>query len=201
MKKPVGRRVFDANSKVYSVRKVWQQMQRKGFEIARCTVERLMRDLGLQGVIRCKPVKTTVGDKTPPCPFDQVSHQFQAPAPTMVLVSGGTYVATWAGFVYVAFVIDVCAHYIVGWRVSRSALASLVVNGLAQAIYNRRPVYRGGLIDRRGPWRSFEAVEYATLEWVDWFRNRRLLAHIGNISPAEAEERYCAVLDDAPMAA
>ena len=170
----------------------------------------------------------------------------------MLWVSDFTYVATWAGFVYVAFVIDVYARYIVGWRVSRTAHASFVLDALEQAIHDRRPVHRGGLIHhsdrgsqyvsikyterlaeagiepsvgsvgdsydnalaetinglykaevihRRGPWRSFEAVEYATLEWVDWFNNRRLLAPIGNIPPAEAEERYYAMLDDAPMAA
>jgi transposase InsO family protein len=227
-------------------------MQREGFDIARCTVERLMRDLGLQGVIRGKPVKTTVSDKAAPCPLDQVNRQFHAPAPNMLWVSDFTYVATWAGFVYVAFVIDVYARYIVGWRVSRTAHASFVLDALEQAIHDRRPVHRGGLIHhsdrgsqyvsikyterlaeagiepsvgsvgdsydnalaetinglykaevihRRGPWRSFEAVEYATLEWVDWFNNRRLLEPIGNIPPAEAEERYYAMLDDTPMAA
>ncbi|WP_179506822.1 MULTISPECIES: IS3 family transposase [unclassified Sphingomonas] len=250
--KPEVRRVFDANFKVYGVRKVWRQMQREGFEIARCTVERLMRDLGLQGVIRGKPVKTTISNKAAPCPLDQVNRQFHAPAPNMLWVSDFTYVATWSGFVYVAFVIDVYARYIVGWRVSRTAHASFVLDALEQAIHDRRPVHRGGLIHhsdrgsqyvsikyterlaeagiepsvgsvgdsydnalaetinglykaevihRRGPWRSFEAVEYATLEWVDWFNNRRLLAPIGNIPPAEAEERYYAMLDDTPMAA
>ncbi|WP_125956792.1 IS3 family transposase [Novosphingobium sp. MD-1] len=250
--KPEVRRVFDANFKVYGVRKVWRQMQREGFDIARCTVERLMRELGLQGVIRGKPVKTTISDKAAPCPLDRVNRQFYAPAPNMLWVSDFTYVATWAGFVYVAFVIDVYARYIVGWRVSTTAHASFVLDALEQAIHDRRPVHRGGLIHhsdrgsqyvsikyterlaeagiepsvgsvgdsydnalaetinglykaevihRRGPWRSFEAVEYATLEWVDWFNNRRLLAPIGNIPPAEAEERYYAMLDDTPMAA
>ena len=163
-----------------------------------------------------------------------------------------TYVATWAGFVYVAFVIDAFARRIVGWKISTSATASFVLDALEQAIDDRRPAHRGGLIHhsdcgsqyvsikyterlaeariepsvgsvgdsydnalaetinglykaevihRRGPWRSFEAVKYATLEWVDWFTNRRLLAPIGNIAPAEAEERYYAMLDDTPMAA
>jgi putative transposase len=221
--KPEVWRVFDANFKVYGVRKVWRQMQREGFDIARCTVERLMRDLGLQGVIRGKPVKTTISDKAAPCPLDQVNRQFHAPAPNRLWVSDFTYVATWAGFVYVAFVIDVYARYIVGWRVSRTAHASFVLDALEQAIHDRRPVHRGGLIHhsdrgsqyvsikyterlaeagiepsvgsvgdsydnalaetinglykaevihRRGPWRSFEAVEYATLEWVDWLFNR-----------------------------
>ncbi|AMK23119.1 putative transposase for insertion sequence element [Sphingobium sp. TKS] len=252
MLKPEVVRVFAENFGVYGVRKVWRQMRREGFDIARCTVERLMRDLGLQGVIRGKPVRTTISDKAVPCPLDQVSRQFHAPAPNMLWVSDFTYVATWSGFVYVAFVIDVYARYIVGWRVSRTAHASFVLDALEQAIHDRRPVHRGGLIHhsdrgsqyvsikyterlaeagiepsvgsvgdsydnalaetinglykaevihRRGPWRSFEAVEYATLEWVDWFNNRRLLAPIGNIPPAEAEERYYAMLDDTPIAA
>jgi putative transposase len=250
--KPEIVRVFADNFGVYGVRKVWRQMKREGFDIARCTVERLMGELGLQGVIRGKPVRTTVSDKTAPCPLDQVNRQFHAPAPNMLWVSDFTYVATWAGFVYVAFVIDLYARSIVGWRVSRTAHASFVLDALEQALHERRPAYRGGLvhhsdrgsqyvsikyterladagiepsvgsvgdsydnalaetinglykaevIHRRGPWRSFEAVEYATLEWVDWFNNRRLLEPIGNIPPAEAEARYYAMLDDLPMAA
>ncbi|WP_122928470.1 IS3 family transposase [Sphingobium sp. LF-16] len=250
--KPEVLRVFAENFGVYGVRKVWRQMKREGFDVARCTVQRLMRDLGLQGVIRGKPVRTTIADKAAPCPLDQVNRQFHAPAPNMLWVSDFTYVATWAGFVYVAFVIDVYARYIVGWRVSRTAHASFVLDALEQAIHDRRPVHRGGLvhhsdrgsqyvsikyterlaeagiepsvgsvgdsydnalaetinglykaevIHRRGPWRSFEAVEYATLEWVDWFNNRRLLEPIGNIPPVEAEQRYYAMLDDVPLAA
>ncbi|ATI79783.1 IS3 family transposase [Sphingobium yanoikuyae] len=250
--KPEVMRVFAENFGVYGVRKVWRQMNREGFAVARCTIERLMRDLGLQGVIRGKPVRTTISNKAAPCPLDHVNRQFHAPAPNMLWVSDFTYVATWAGFVYVAFVIDVYARYIVGWRVSRTAHASFVLDALEQAIHERRPAHRGGLIHhsdrgsqyvsiryserlaeagiepsvgsvgdsydnalaetinglykaevihRRGPWRSFEAVEYATLEWVDWFNKRRLLEPIGNIPPAEAEELYYAILDDVPMAA
>ncbi|SEK01213.1 Transposase InsO and inactivated derivatives [Sphingobium sp. AP50] len=251
--KPEVLRVFAENLGVYGVRKVWRrQMKREGFDVARCTVQRLMRDLGLQGVIRGKPVRTTIADKAAPCPLDQVNRQFHAPAPNMLWVSDFTYVATWAGFVYVAFVIDVYARYIVGWRVSRTAHASFVLDALEQAIHDRQPVHRGGLvhhsdrgsqyvsikytqrlaeagiepsvgsvgdsydnalaetinglykaevIHRRGPWRSFEAVEYAALEWVDWFNNRRLLEPIGNIPPVEAEQRYYAMLDDVPLAA
>lgn len=250
--KPEIVRVFAENFGVYGVRKVWRQMKREGFDVARCTVERLMGDLGLQGVIRGKPVRTTISDKAAPCPLDQVNRQFHAPAPNRLWVSDFTYVATWAGFVYVAFVIDVYARYIVGWRVSRTAHASFVLDALEQAIHDRRPVHRGGLIHhsdrgsqylsikyterlaeagiepsvgsvgdsydnalaetinglykaevihRRGPWRSFEAVEYATLEWVDWFNHRRLLAPIGNIPPAEAEEQYYAAADNIDMAA
>jgi len=250
--KPEVLRVFAENFSVYGVRKVWRQMKREGFDVARCTVQRLMRDLGLRGVIRGKPVRTTIADKAAPCPLDQVNRQFHAPAPNMLWVSDFTYVATWAGFVYVAFVIDVYARCIVGWRVSRTAHTSFVLDALEQAIHDRRPVHRGGLvhhsdrgsqyvsikyterlaeagiepsvgsvgdsydnalaetinglykaevIHRRGPWRSFEAVEYATLEWVDWFNNRRLLEPIGNIPPVEAEQRYYATLDDVPLAA
>lgn len=250
--KPEVMRVFAENFGVYGVRKVWRQMKREGFDVARCTVERLMRDLGLQGVIRGKPVRTTISDKAAPCPLDQVNRQFHAPAPNRLWVSDFTYVATWGGFVYVAFVIDVYARYIVGWRVSRTAHAGFVLDALEQAIHDRRPAHRGGLIHhsdrgsqylsikyterlaeagiepsvgsvgdsydnalaetinglykaevihRRGPWRSFEAVEYATLEWVDWFNNRRLLEPIGNIPPAEAEEQYYAAADIIAVAA
>jgi transposase InsO family protein len=101
-----------------------------------------MRDLGLQGVIRGKPVRTTVSNKAAPCPLDHVNRQFHAPAPNMLWVSDFTYVATWAGFVYVAFVIDVYARYIVGWRVSRTAHAGFVLDALEQAIHERRPVHR-----------------------------------------------------------
>ena len=250
--KPEVRRVFVDNFSVYGVRKVWRQLKREGHDVARCTVERLMRELGLKGAIRGKTVRTTVSDKAVPCPRDQVNRRFTAPAPNMLWVSDFTYVATWAGFVYVAFVIDVFARRIVGWRVSRSAHAGFVLDALEQAIHERRPVRKGGLvhhsdrgsqylsikyterlaeagiepsvgsvgdsydnalaetvnglykaelIHRRGPWRSFGAVEHATLEWVDWFNNRRLLEPIGNIPPAEAEANYYAAKEPLDMAA
>ncbi len=212
------RRVFDENFRVYGVRKVWRQLKREGFDVARCTVSRLMRDMGLHGLIRGKPVKTTVSDNAAPCPMDRVNRQFKAPRPNVLWLSDFTYVATWTGFVYVAFVIDAYARRIVGWRASRTAHASFVLDALEQALHDRRPVHRGGLvhhsdrgsqyvsikyterlaeagiepsvgsvgdsydtalaetinglykaegIHRRGPWRSFEAVEFATLEWVD----------------------------------
>ena len=246
------RRVFDANFRVYGVRKVWRQLQREGFDVARCTVARLMRAMGLEGIIRGKPIRTTVSDKAAPCPLDHVNRQFHAPAPNMLWVSDFTYVATWTGFVYVAFVIDTYARRIVGWRVSRTAHASFVLDPLEQALHDRRPaqgsrlvhhsdrgsqyvsiryterlaeagvepsvgsvgdsydnalaetvngLYKAEVIHRRGPWRSCEAVEFATLEWVDWFNNRRLLEPIGNIPPAEAEERYYATLDEPAIAA
>jgi transposase InsO family protein len=236
-------RVHAENFSVYGARKVWRQLQREGFDVARCTIERLMRELGLQGVRRGKRVRTTVSDKAQSCPLDRVNRQFQAPRPNALWVSDFTFVATWTGFVYVAFVIDTFARRIVGWRASRTAHTGFVLDALEQALHERRPV-RGGLIHhsdrgsqyvsikyterlaqagiepsvgsvgdsydnalaetinglykaevihRRGPWRSFEAVEFATLEWVDWFNNRRLLEPIGNIPPAEAEERYYAM--------
>ena len=245
-------RVFDENFRVYGVRKIWRQLQREGFNIARCTVARLMQELGLAGVIRGKPVRTTVSDKAVPCPLDRVNRQFQAPRPNALWVSDFTYVSTWSGFVYVAFVIDAYARRIVGWRASRTAHASFVLDALEQALHDRRPaqgaglvhhsdrgvqylsikyterlaeagvepsvgsvgdsydnalaetingLYKAEVIHRRGPWRSFEAVEFATLEWVDWFNNRRLLEPIGNIPPAEAEENYFAMIDKTALAA
>jgi putative transposase len=240
------KRVYDSNFGVYGVRKVWWQLRREGFPVARCTVERLMRQMGLQGVIRGRTVRTTIGDKAAPCPLDHVNRQFHAPAPNRLWLSDFTYVATWSGFVYVAFVIDAYARRIVGWRVSRTAHAGFVLDALEQALHDRRPVrgaglvhhsdrgsqyvsikytdrlaaagiepsvgsvgdsydnalaetinglYKTELIHRRGPWRSFEAVEFATLEWVDWFNHRRLMGPIGNIPPAEAEQRYYASLE------
>ena len=246
------RRVFDENYQVYGVRKVWRQLVREGHEVARCTVARLMKKMALQGVIRGKRLRTTVSDKATPCPLDHVNRRFRAPRPNVLWVSDFTYVATWTGFVYVAFVIDTYARRIVGWRVSRTAHAGFVLDALEQALHDRRPTHSGGLIHhsdrgsqyvsikyterlaeagiepsvgsvgdsydnalaetinglykaevihRRGPWRSFEAVEYATLEWVDWFNHRRLLEPIGNIPPAEAEEQYYAMIEQRPMAA
>jgi putative transposase len=252
MLKPEIERVLSENFEVYGARKVWRQLNRESIPVARCTVERLMSELGLQGVIRGKLIRTTVQDKAAPCPLDHVNRVFHAPAPNMLWLSDFTYVSTWSGFVYVAFVIDAYARRIVGWRVSRTAHASFVLDALEQALYERQPVHRGGLvhhsdrgsqyvsiryterlaeagvepsvgsvgdsydnalaetinglykaevIHRRGPWRSFEAVEFATLTWVDWFNNRRLLEPIGNIPPAEAEERYYAMLQEQAMAA
>ena len=245
-------RVFRENFRVYGVRKVWRQMKRERFDVARCTVARLMWVMGLKGAIRGKTVRTTFSDKAAPCPLDHVNRQFHAPRPNVLWVSDFTYVSTWAGFVYVAFVIDTYARRIVGWRASRTAHTGFVLDALEQALHDRRPLHRGGLvhhsgrgsqyvssryserlaeagiepsvgsvgdsydnalaetinglykaevIHRRGPWRSFEAVEFATLEWVDWFNHRRLLEPIGNIPPAEAEERYYAMLDEPAMAA
>ncbi len=133
------RRVFEANFCVYGVRKVWRQLGREGIDIARCTVARLMRIMGLRGVVRGRKVRTTVPDPAAACPLDRVNRQFKAPRPNALWVSDFTYVATWAGFVYVAFVIDVFARRIVGWRVSRTAHAGFVLDALEQALHQRRP--------------------------------------------------------------
>jgi transposase InsO family protein len=246
------RRVWEDNFQVYGVRKIWRQLAREGIVVARCTVARLMRAMGLQGAVRGKPVRTTVSDKAAPCPLDRVNRQFQAPRPNALRVADFTYVSTWAGFVHVAFVIDAFARRIVGWRVSRTAHAGFVLDALEQALHARRPVQGGGLvhhsdrggqylsiryterlaeagiepsvgsvgdsydnalaetvnglykaevIHRRGPWRSFEAVEFATLEWVNWFNHRRLLEPIGNVPPAEVEARYYAQAERQALAA
>jgi transposase InsO family protein len=197
------KRVFDENFQVYGVRKVWRQLLREGHDVGRCTVARLMKKEALQGVIRGGRVRTTVSDRATPCPLDHVNRKFRAPRPNVLWVSDFTYVATRQGFVYVALVIDAYARRIVGWRVSRSAHAGLVPsvgsvgdsydNALAETING---LYKAELIHRRGPWRTLEAVEYATLEWVDWFNNRRLLEPIGNIPPAEAEAAYYAALEE-----
>ena len=154
------RRVFEENFRVYGVRKAWRQLQREGFDVARCTVERLMREMGLQGVIRGKPIRTTVSDKAAPCPLEKVNRQFHPPAPNRLWVSDFTYVATWAGFVYVAFVIDAYARRIVGWRVSRTAHAGFVLDALEQALHARRPVHRGGLIHHSDRGSQYVSIKY-----------------------------------------
>ena len=245
------RHVFEGNFGVYGVRKVWRQLGRDGVSVARCTVARLMRQMGLRGVIRGKEARTTIPSKAP-CPADRVNRQFRVARPNLLWLADFTYVATWQGFVYVAFVIDAFARRIVGWRVSKTAHAGFVLDALEQALHDRRPVHGSGLVHysdrgvqyvsihyterladagidpsvgsvgdsydnalaetinglfktevirRRGPWRSLEAVELATLEWVDWFNNRRLLEPIGNMPPAEAEERYYAQLQEMALAA
>jgi len=144
--KPEIARVFAENFAVYGARKVWRQLQREGEQVARCTVERLMRAMGLEGVIRGKPVRTTISDKAAPCPLDRVNRQFRVPRPNVLWVSDFTYVSTWTGFVYVAFVIDAYARRIVGWRVSRTAQAGFVLDALEQALHERWPMHRAGLI-------------------------------------------------------
>ena len=144
------RRVFEENLQVYGVRKVWRQLQREGIQVARCTVARLMREMGLRGAIRGKPVKTTIADKGLPCPLDRVNRQFRADRPDQLWLCDFTYVSTWSGFVYVAFIIDAFARRIVGWRVSRTADAGFVLDALEQALHQRRPAGKSGLHSDRG---------------------------------------------------
>lgn len=144
--RPEIHRVWEENFQVYGVRKLWRQLRREGIGIARCTTARLIKQMGLAGTIRGKPVKTTISNPAAPCPRDKVNRQFHAPRPNALWVSDFTYVATWQGFVYVAFVIDVFARRIVGWRVSRSAQTGFVLDALEQALYDRRPVRRDGLV-------------------------------------------------------
>jgi transposase InsO family protein len=232
-------RVWDENFQVYGAKKVWRQLKREGIHVARCTVERLMRVMGLQGVVRGRKIRTTVPGGREERPLDLVKREFHAARPNQLWVADFTYVATWKGFVYVAFVIDVFARMIVGWRVLRTMCSELTLDALEQALWARKigeslihhsdrgsqylsiryserleemgidpsvgsigdsydnalaesiiGLFKTEVIRRRGPWRSLEDVEYATLEWVDWFNNRRLLEPIGNIPPAEAEAAY-----------
>jgi transposase InsO family protein len=243
-------RVHKKHFGVYGAKKVWLQMNREGFKVGRDRIARLMARLGLEGVVRGKVVKTTTPDKAAACPFDLVNRQFHASAPNKLWVSDFTYVSTWGGMVYVAFVIDVFARRIVGWRVSRTQTAGFVLDALEQALHARRPteslihhsdrgsqyvsiryterlaeagiepsvgsvgdsydnalaesvigLFKTEIIRRLGPWKSCEAVEYKTLEWVDWFNHQRLLEPIGNIPPAEAEANYYAALENIKMAA
>ncbi len=233
------RRVWEENFRVYGARKVWRQLNREGIPVARCTVERLMRAMGLQGVVRGRRCRTTISDEAADRPLDWVKRQFTATRPNQLWVADITYVTTWAGFVYVAFVVDVYARRIVGWCVSQSLKTDLVLDALEQALWSRRDteglvhhsdrgcqylsvryterlaeagieasvgsrgdsydnalaetingLYKAEVIYRRGPWKNMEAVEYATLEWVDWFNHRRLLEPIGNVPPAELEAAY-----------
>ena len=143
---------------MYGRRKIWRELRREGQDVARCTVERLMRELGLKGVMRGKPARTTVSDKSAPCPQDLVHRQFQAPRPNALWVADFTYVPTWNGFVYVAFLIDTFARRIVGWRVSRSAHAGFVWDALEQALCHRRPTKGGGLVHQ-----SDRGVQYVSI--------------------------------------
>jgi len=245
-------KVWDDNFLVYGVRKVWNQLKREDIDVARCTVARLMKKMGLEGAVRGKTVKTTLSDKKAPCPRDLVNREFRADKPNALWVSDFTYVSTWQGFVYVAFIVDAFSRRIVGWKVSRSMTSDFVLDALEQALYDRRPVNKSGLIHhsdrgvqyvsiryterlakagietsvgsvgdaydnalaetinglykseiiyREGPWHTMQQVEMRTLEWVDWFNNRRLFEPIGNIPPAELEARYYAQSEEHAMAA
>ena len=232
-------RVWKENFGAYGARKVWHQLGREGTEVARCTVERLMRAMGLQGVVRGRKHKTTIADETAPRPLDLVQRNFTAERPNQLWVADLTYVATWRGFVYVAFITDVFSRKIVGWRVSNSLRSDLALDALEQALHARpdlsglvhhsdrgvqylsiryterldemgiapsvgsvgdsydnalaetiNGLYKAEVIRRNGPWRNLEEVEFATLQWVDWFNNRRLFGPIGNMPPAEFEALY-----------
>jgi putative transposase len=214
------RRVYDDNFQVYGARKVWRQLGRDGIAVARCTVERLMRSIGLQGVVRGGKRRTTISRDQTDYPEDLVKRQFNATRPNELWVADFTYVATWAGFVYVALVIDVFSRRIIGWRVARSMHTDLVLDALEQALWSRSGargvihhsdrgcqylsiryterlkeagvepsvgsvgdsydnalaesvigLYKTEVIHRRSPWRHLDDVEYATLEWVDWFND------------------------------
>lgn len=234
------KRVWRENWSVYGADKVWRQLHREGMTVARCTVERLMRQHRLRGVMRGKVVRTTISDSKALCPRDKVNRQFKTERPNQLWVADFTYVSTWQGWLYVAFVIDVFARRIVGWRVSTSMRTDFVLDALEQALYARQPerdslvhhsdrgsqyvsiryserlaeagvepsvgskgdsydnalaetingLYKAELIHRRAPWKTREAVELATLEWVSWFNHQRLLEPIGYIPPAEAEANY-----------
>lgn len=239
------RRVHGENYGVYGARKVWRQLHREGTEVARCTVERLMRAEGLTGAVRGASTRTTKADPAVSRPEDLVERQFRAERPDQLWVVDFTYVATWAGFVYVAFCIDVYSRLITGWRCSTSMTTDLPLDALEMGIWQRQRtgrsiqglvhpsdagsqytsiryterlaeagakpsigsvgdsydnamaesiigLFKTEVIRLRGPWRSRDAVEMATLEWVDWYNNRRLLEALGQIPPAEAESNYYA---------
>ncbi|HFP3640071.1 TPA: IS3 family transposase, partial [Escherichia coli] len=239
-------RVYDENHQVYGVRKVWRQLLREGIRVARCTVARLMAVMGLAGVLRGKKVRTTVSRKTV-ATGDRVNRQFVAERPDQLWVADFTYVSTWQGFVYVAFIIDVFAGYIVGWRVSSSMETTFVLDALEQALWARRPsgtihhsdkgsqyvslayterlkeakllastgstgdsydnamaesingLYKAEVIHRKS-WKNRAEVELATLTWVDWYNNRRLLGRLGHTPPAEAEKAYYASIGNNDLA-
>jgi transposase InsO family protein len=243
-------RVWNENFRAYGAYKIWKQLNREGIRVARCTVERLMRKLGIRGVIRGKGYKTTVADLGAARPADLVERAFSATAPNRLWVADITFVATWRGPVYVAFVIDVFSRMIVGWRVWNSLKTDLVLDALEQALHARQVserlvhhsdrgsqylsiryterlaeagiessvgstgdsydnamaesiigLFKAENIWPRGPRRNIDEVEYATLEWVDWYNTRRLLGPIGDIPPAEFEAAYYEQLNGQAMAA
>ena len=234
-------RVWEDNFRVYGVRKVWRQLNREDIQVARCTVERLMKIQGLRGVVRGRRIKTTLPANLAERPLDLVNRDFKVTRPNALWVADLTYVATWRGFVYVAFVINAFARRIVGWRVSTSLRADIALDALEQALHDRKigeqeklihhsdrgvqyvairyaerlsevgiepsvgsigdsydnalaetinGLYKAELIRQQGPWRGIEAVEFATLKWVDWYNHRRLMESIGSVPPAELETEY-----------
>ncbi len=225
---------------VYGAEKVWRQLGREKHRVARCTVERLMREMGLRGAVRGGAFKiTTQTDNEANRPKDLVKREFTASRPNALWVADITYVATWVGFVYVAFVIDIFSRRIVGWRVSQSLRSDLALDALEQALHARPErqglihhsdhgvqylsiryterlaeagvepsvgtvgdsydnalaestigLFKTEVIRRKGPWRGIEAVEHATLDWVDWYNNRRLHGPLGHVPPTEFESMY-----------
>ena len=175
------RRVWEENFGVYGVRKVWRQLGREGIAVARCTVARLMRFTGLRGAVRGKAVRTTVSDKAAPCPLDRVNRQFQAARPNALWAADFTYVSTWVGFVYVAFVIDTFARRIVGWRVSRTAHAGFVLDALEQALHARRPVRDGGLVHH-----SDRGSQYLALRYTDRLVEVGIEPSVGSVGDSGA---------------
>ena len=172
-------RVFEANFHVYGVRKVWRQLAREGIEVARCTVARLMRRMGLQRVVRGRKARTTIPGPAAACPLDRVNRQFTAPRPNALWVSDFTYVATWSGFVYVAFVIDAFARRIVSWRVSQTAHASFVLDVLEQALHQRRPVRNEGLVHH-----SDRGSQYLALRYTDRLAEAGVQPSVGSVGDA-----------------
>jgi len=199
-------RAWKEHHRNYGARKVWKQLNREAIPVARCTVERLMKQLGLEGVRRGKRCKTTLPDETAHKPLDLVQRQFTASHPNQLWVADITYVSTWSGFVYVAFVVDVYSRYIVGWRVLKHMQTDLILDALEQGFnasigsvgdsYDNalaetiNGLYKAEVIHKDGPWRGLDDVERATLNWVEWFNNRRLLRPIGDVAPAEYEMLY-----------
>jgi len=162
---PQVQRVHEANLRVYGADKVWRELLREGVTVARCTVERLMRRLGLQGVRRGKGVRTTVPDAKAACPLDRVKRHFKAQRPNQLWVADFTYVSTWQGFVYVAFVVDVFARRIVGWRVSSSMHTEFVLDALEQALHARRAERErdeeGGLVHHSDRSSQYVSIRYS----------------------------------------
>lgn len=170
------RRVYEDNFRVYGARKVWRQMTLEGIEVARCTVERLMKRLGLQGVRRGAKRRTTISDATQQRPLDLVNRQFIATRPNQLWVADITFVATWSGFVTVAFVIDVFARYIVGWRVSRSLQTDLVLDALEQALWSRKRRETEDLIHH-----SDRGSQYLSIRYSDRLEEANILPSVGSV--------------------
>ena len=177
--KPKIQKVWDDNWKVYGVRKTWRQLRREGVDVARCTVARLMAGMGLRGITRGKGIKTTFSDTSVPCPRDKVNRQFRASAPDILWVSDFTYVSTWQGFTYVAFIIDTFANRIVGWKVSRSAKTDFVLDALEQALYARRPAHQGGLIHH-----SDRGSQYVSIRYTERLATAGIEPSVGSVGDA-----------------